>query len=348
MLLLLLLLLLPLSASAGGALSTAAPEVVRARWLMGTVLEVRLPASTPDADALAELAFREVTMVEGIASLWRPGTELAEVHAHAAAGEAVVLSETLGDLVHRALRMADLTGGAFSPAVGALVSAYDLRGEGRWPSEAERNRGVSLADPDGVRYDPATRTLVLAKGVTLDLDGIAKGFALDRAAAALRARGVEDALLNFGGQLLALGPPAERPPREAIVASPSDPAVPVLSVPLRNASLSTSASSERLRTVAGREAGHLLDPRTGTLVTLTGSVSVLASDGATADALSTAWAVEGPDGYRRSEPGSAVRRAGAVAFAVPARRGGCETLTDRPFERLRPPARVTDAAPRRP
>ena len=315
---------------------------------MGTVFEVRLPASTPHAAALAEAAFREVTVVEGIASLWRPGTELAEVHARAAAGTAVVLSETLGDLVHRALRMADLTGGAFSPAVGALVLAYDLRGEGRWPSEAERNQAASLARPDGVRYDPATRTLSLAPGVTLDLDGIAKGFALDRAAAALRARGVEDALLNFGGQLLAVGPPADRPAREVIVASPSDPGVPVLSVPLRDASLSTSANSERVRTVAGKEAGHLLDPRNGALVDFPGSVSVLAPDGATADALSTAWAVEGPEGFRRSDPGSAVRRAGAVAFAVPDRGSGCETLTDRPFERLRPPARVANAAVRRP
>lgn len=171
---------------------------------MGTVLEVRLAGGRPDAGSLAEAVFAAVSEVESAASLWRPGTELGEVHARAAAGEAVVLSETLGGLVLEALRAAELTGGAYSPAIGALVSAHDLRGDGRLPSEPEKRRSAALADPQGVRYDPAARELRLSPGVTLDLDGIAKGFALDRAAATLRARGVGDALLNFGGQLLAV------------------------------------------------------------------------------------------------------------------------------------------------
>jgi len=346
----LLALLLPPSSvlAAEGTHPLQGTETVRARWLMGTVLELRLPAGTPDAGALAEAAFAEVSRVEAAASLWKPGTELAEVHARAAAGEAVVLSETLGDLVREALDAADLTGGAFTPAVGALVTSYDLRGAGRWPSDAERIRSAALARPEGVRFDAPSRTLRLDPGVTLDLDGIAKGFALDRAAAVLRARGVEDALLNFGGQILAIGPPAGAPAREALVGSPFDPGSTVLSVRIRDMSLSTSANCERLRLVAGKEAGHLLDPRTGDLVRFSGSVSVLAPSGALADALSTAWAVEGPAGFHRSDPGSRLRRAGFVGFVLAGGDGGPETVTDRPFERLRPPACVADADIRRP
>ena len=203
---------------------------------------------------------------------------------------------------------------------------YDLRGQGRWPSEAEKRGAAALARLEGVRYDPATRTLRLERGVTLDLDGIAKGFALDRAAAALRARGVDDALLNFGGQILSVGPPARCPAKEAIVADSAAPDGGSLRVPVRDASLSTSADSERVRTVAGKEAGHLLDPRTGTFVRLPGSVSVLAPTGALADALSTAWAVAGPDGYSRSLDDSPLRRAGAVAFVLKSRDGRVKTL----------------------
>ncbi len=324
-------------------LSAAGTEAVRARWVMGTVLELRLPAATREVGALAEAAFAGASKVEAAASLWRPGTELAAVHARTAAGESVVLSETLGDLVSEALRAAELTGGAYSPAVGALVESYDLRGKGRWPSGAETRRAVELARPEGVRYDPATRTLRLDPGVRLDLDGIAKGFALDRAAAVLRSLGVDDALLNFGGQLIVVGPPRGAPARVAFVASPFDPGAPVLSVRIRDGSLSTSANTERLRLVAGREAGHLLDPRTGDLVCLDGSVTVHSPSAAMADALSTAWAVEGPEAFRRSDPGSALRRAGALAFVGTCRGGACETLTDLPFERLRPPARGPDA-----
>ena len=337
----LFLLLLPsLFSAAEGTRPASADEVVRARWLMGTVLEIRLPASTARAAKLAESAFREVSRVESAASLWRPGTELAQVHARAAAGEPVVLSETLGSLVHEALQAAELTDGAYSPAVGALVSTYDLRGSGRWPSEIEKRRAAALARPEGVRYDATTRTLRLGEGVALDLDGIAKGFALDRAAAALRARGVDDALLNFGGQILSIGPPAGSPAREALVAASETPDGCSLRVPVRDASLSTSADSERVRTVAGREAGHLLDPRTGNFVRLHGSVSVLAPTGALADALSTAWAVEGPDGYSRSPDESPLRDAGAVAFLLKSPDGKVETLSDPPFERLRPTART--------
>lgn len=346
--LLALLVLAPLESAADRGDGGAEPEFVRARWLMGTVLEVRLGAGTPDSDAAVDAAFRAVAEVESAASLWRPGTELALVHERAAAGMPTTLSATLGGLVEEALRAAGLTDGAFSPAAGALVSAYDLRGEGRWPTEEERSRAISLCDLRGVRYDRASRDLRLAAGVTLDLDGIAKGFALDRAATALRARGVVDALLNFGGQLLSIGPPRERPAREALVVSPFDPSAPVLSVRLRNASLSTSANSERVRIVAGREAGHLLDPRTGELVPFSGSVSVLAPTAALADALSTAWAVEGPARFRRTDPDGPLRRSGSVAFALPARSGPCETVADAPFERLRPPARVADAAVNRP
>lgn len=315
---------------------------------MGTVLEVRLPAAGPGLEASFEAAFRAVAEVEEAASLWKAGTELEHVHARAANGATMVVSVPLGALVEEALRVSALTGGAFSPAVGALVTAWDLRGGGRRPTPDERRIAAARSRADGVRYDPTTRELGLDPGVTLDLDGIAKGFALDRAAEALRARGVDDALLNFGGQILVIGPPAGRPPREAYVASPFNGSAPVLSVRLRDASLSTSSSSERARTVDGQEAGHILDPRTGELVFATGSVTVLASSGALADALSTAWAVEGPAGFRRAEPEGPFRRSGAVAFVLPAAEGELETFADTPFVRLRPPPRGLEVTATRP
>lgn len=311
---------------------------------MGTVLEVRLAADQPDREASFEAAFRAVAEVEEASSLWRAGTELGRVHARAADGATTVVSAPLGALVAEALRISELTGGAFSPAVGALVAAWDLRGGGRCPTPEERRSAAARSRAGGVRYDPATRELGLDPGVTLDLDGIAKGFALDRAAEALRTRGVDDALLNFGGQILVIGPPASRPPRVAYVISPFDTSSQVLSVRLRDGSLSTSSSSERARIVDGREAGHLLDPRTGELVFATGSVTVLASSGALADALSTAWAVEGPAGFRRADPEAPLRRSGRVAFVLPGADGEIETIADAPFVRLRSPVRGPEAA----
>ncbi|HMM35773.1 MAG TPA: FAD:protein FMN transferase, partial [Thermoanaerobaculia bacterium] len=210
------------AARSGAEVGTYGIETVRARWLMGTVLQVRLPAGGPDLEASFQVAFQAVAEVEEAASLWKAGTELGRVHARAADGATTVVSAPLGALVAEALRISELTGGAFSPAVGALVAAWDLRGGGRCPTPEERRSAAARSRAGGVRYDPATRELGLDPGVTLDLDGIAKGFALDRAAEALRTRGVDDALLNFGGQILVIGPPASRPPRVAYVISPFD------------------------------------------------------------------------------------------------------------------------------
>jgi len=83
----------------------------------------------------------------------------------------------------------DETGGAFDPAIGALA-AYDLRGPGRWPSPDERARAVSLRGPLAFTWNGASRLLELSDpAVRLDLDGIAKGVALDRAAETLRREG---------------------------------------------------------------------------------------------------------------------------------------------------------------
>lgn len=298
---------------------SAAPLAVRARWLMGTVLEVRLPAS-PDADALADAAFSAVEEAERAVSTWRDDTELSRLH-----GEAGTLarevSEPLAQALDAAVRLRDETGGAFDPALGALAAAYDLRGPGRWPSPDERARALSLAGARALRWDGASRRLTLADpAVRLDLDGIAKGVALDRAAERLRREGVRKALLNFGGQLLAIGPPAGEPPFEALVSSPDGDHHPLLAVPLRDGSLSTSSDSERRRLVDGRPAGHLLDPRTGLFAPYRGSVTVLARTGVEADALSTAGFVLGPEAFAR-ETGRRRARGIAVAYLLPASEG---------------------------
>ena len=254
---------------------------------------------------------REVSKVEAAASLWRAGD--------GARGGPRPRSGRRGRRPVRDARRARPRGaargradaaGPTRPAVGALVDAYDLRGDGRWPSDV--GDGAARPRSPGRKASATTRRPARSAstpGVTLDLDGIAKGFALDRAAAALRARGVDDALLNFGGQLLAIGPPPARPAREALVGFPGRPRrFRSSSVRLRDASLSTSANSERVRTVAGKEAGHLLDPRTGISFDLPGSVTVLALDAARSPTPSRR---PGPSRDRRLSPGP-----------IPARRSG--------------------------
>ena len=175
------------------------------------------------------------------------------------------------------------TDGAFDPVLGALLKAWGVRTGGRTPSadELARARAASGA---------ALLSLDLKQGVArlghpdaaLDEGGFLKGYALDRMARLLEAEGVRDALLDFGGQLLVLGRP-----RPVSLSAPDDRHRATLSFVLPAGSLSSSGTSEHGR--------HILDPHTGLRSPAWGSVSVVAADGLTADILSTALYVLGPE-----------------------------------------------------
>jgi thiamine biosynthesis lipoprotein len=129
----------------------------------------------------------------------------------------------------------------------------------------------------------------------LDLNGIAKGYALDRAASALRIRGVTSAFLDLGGQLLAFG--SER--RRVAIRDPRDPSAAALWIELREGSLSTSGDYERYFVHDGKRYSHLVDPRSGWTAEGSRAVTVWAPDATAADAWSTALFVAGPEEGKR-------------------------------------------------
>jgi len=272
--------------------------VEREAYVMGTRLRLRIAA--PDrAVALSgsEAALAAVEEMEARLSTWRSGTEMDRAN-RAPVGEPVPLSAALSSLLAEAFRWAEATGGAFDPAVGALVDAWDLRGAGRRPTSPELERALVATGAGGVRLDPAAGTLTrLDEAAWVDPGGFGKGAALGRARDALVQRGLERGLLDFGGQVLALGSETgDGKGWQVEVAHPSARDRPVVSLRLRDASAATTGTSERFVEVDGERVGHLLDPRTGRPVASWGSVTVVARDPLTADALSTGLYVLGADG----------------------------------------------------
>src|SRR4030095_61250 len=144
-------------------------------------------------------------------------------------------------------------------------------------------------------------------GTGVDLGGIGKGFALDRAAEAMRRAGVARGLLNLGAEIRAWSAGA---PWEISIAHPEDRLVPVVTIVVAEESaVSTSAQSERGVDVRGRHWGHVLDPRTGRPAPTRASVTVIAPGSTRADALATGLLVLG-----RDKAAALVRR--HPAFAV--------------------------------
>lgn len=263
---------------------------------MGTRLRVSLVAPSAEAGATAiEVAFAEVRRLEAVLSSWREESELGRLN-EAEPGVPVSASAELLGLLAEVRAWAKRSDGAFEPAVGALIDAWDLRGSGRIPGEAELVRALAASGPEAFVLDMEAGTVTRrAAGGWMTAGGFGKGAALGVAADALRARGVESALLDFGGQLQALGSPAESAAWRVGVAHPFHRREEAAVIHLADASAATSAASERFIEIDGVRYGHILDPRTGWPVRAWGSVTVVATDALVADLLSTALFVIGPE-----------------------------------------------------
>ncbi len=255
---------------------------------MGTWFSARVWAA-PEADpcTAAEKAIRAVGATERRLSTWREDTELAKINA-APTGTPIPVSPPLCQELRQALFWARKSAGAFDPAVGALIRAYDLRGTGRWPSPRELATALEAVGYHKLRL--ANCQLVkTVPDLLLDEGAFGKGAALDAALAAL-GDGVKAAELDLGGQVRFFGgqelavDPVHPDHRQEVVATWLVPP----------GSVATSGNSERRRNVRGQRLGHILDPRTGKPARDFGSVAVWAPTGLVADCLSTALYVLGP------------------------------------------------------
>ena len=300
---------------------------------MATLWQVELPGRA-DAPAAAEACFELYRRLDLELSEWKPGSPLSAVN-RAAGERPVEVPEELLALVGRALEIGRATDGAFDASWAALWGLWDFRAAvPRVPDAAEIEARRQLVDYRRVVLDPAAHTLFLpAAGMKLGLGGIAKGYALDRAAALLEARGFHDFLLTGGGQVVARGRRGGRPWRIGVRDPRGERDEVFARVEPGDGSLSTSADNESFFELDGVRYHHILDPRTGWPSRGLRSATVLHRDATLADALSTAVMVLG-----RERGLEVARRLGAEAVVVDARG---EVATTPGFgarlELLRPP-----------
>lgn len=261
----------------------------RARYLMGTTCAISLPAG-PGVDADADAAFDEIARIEALVSTWRGDSELSRIN-RAAPGSAVGVSAEVADLLDRAARLGEETGGAFTPLAGRLIEMWDLRGEGRVPQDAAIRAAARAIAAGGLRIDRQRLTVARVGEVTVEEGGFAKGYALDRALGVLRRRGVARALIDFGGQVALYGFAA---PVEIAIAHPEDRQRPAVRIAIASGSIATSSGSEKSFASGSNLYSHIVDPRTGMALPPTGSATAIHEEALVADALATAFYVLGP------------------------------------------------------
>lgn len=272
--------------------------------VMGTLAEIAIVyREDPErAHAAADAAFEELRRVDRTMTRYSDRSDVGRANLRASR-EPVAVEPATGHVIERALRWAEASDGRFDPCLGGAVALWDVKHRSRPPSSETVERWADRALYRRLRLDRSSdrpRVRFTHPDVGLDLGGIAKGYGVDRAVAALRDRGVRDALVNAGGDLYALGTSPDGDAWKIGVRSPADPTRIVTSVRLRDRGIATSGDYEQHFTDGGRLYHHLLDPRTGApRRTSVHTATVTAETCLAADAAATAVFGADPAAARR-------------------------------------------------
>lgn len=281
--------------SAGSGAEAVTSET---RPAMGTLASVTIAGVPPGAARPGiDAAFAVFARVDWSMNEWRPDSPLSQLNGAAGRGW-VALPGDLCDALRLAKRGAERTGGRFDPTWAAVSALWRFDEARPAPPDAARLRSAcALVGHRGLALRPGPRGGCEARlaraGMRVGLGGLAKGWALDTAARALRELGYADFLLQAGGDLYAAGERDGRPWRIGVRDPRGGRLDTLVDVPVSERAFSTSGDYEQSFEAAGRRYHHVLDPRTCEPASGARSVSVLASSAVDAEILGKALFVAG-------------------------------------------------------
>jgi len=310
-------------------------DTSRTEFALGTFCHITL--FEQELDKVYNDVFARIREIENLMSVNIPSSDVSRVNA-AAGIEPIQVHEETFAVIKLALHYAKLSGGAFDPTVGPLVSLWGIGGgRPRVPFQAEIDETLPLVNWQYIELDEETSCVFLTRqDMALDLGAIAKGYAADEAAAVIRDAGIDRAIINLGGNIVTCGERKDGKPWRVGVQNPNDDRNKYIGVlQVTEKSVVTSGVYERFFEEEGRRYHHIFSPDMGypadnglLSVTITAPFSV------DADALSTAVFVLG---YER---GSALIESLAETEAVfifddlcvKKTSGANFTLTDKTFQ----------------
>lgn len=274
-------------------------------YVFGTRVEVQI-WGMPEvaAQAAAGEVLREFDRLHRDYHAWQP-SQLTALNQAIAAGRPHAVSTELAELIRTAQDFTRQSDGLFDPGIGLLVALWGFHGDSFKPLLPEAAALAKLVAAQASINDLTVSDQVVSTSkptVALDFGGYLKGVALDRAAAILKARGATNALINIGGNVLALGKKGALPWRVGIRHPRGEQGggAPLATLELHDGeAIGTSGDYQRFFELDGRRYSHLIDPRTGMPTTGTRALTVLirpARDaGLRSDVLSKPLFVAGDD-----------------------------------------------------
>jgi FAD:protein FMN transferase len=269
------------------------------RMQLGTIINLTILGETEKkASELANGVFTGIDSVERLMSPYREGSDVYRINRHAADKSVTVSPDTL-EVIRESIAVADETYGCFDITFASLSHLWRLNDpDFHPPAPLEVARLLDRVNYRNVRLDVDQRTVRLTKsGVKIGLGGIAKGYAVRRGIAYLKANGARHAIVAAAGDLQVMGSNHGEPWAAGLM-HPRKKAI-IMSITLSDGdAISTSGDYERVAFHGGTRYHHIMDPRTGYPAKTFSSVSVISKDPVHSDAYSTAIFVMGMERAR--------------------------------------------------
>lgn len=266
---------------------TQQPHFEQTRLLMGTFAKIEIFGKESELSRKAAgEAFAEIKRIEDLLSRYNPQSQLSQINENAGKPPVVVDREVLS-LVKEAVEINRKSQGSFDITIAPVVKLWGFYQKDRKiPAAEEIKEALAKVGSDKILINEKDCTVLLKDGMELDLGGIGKGYAVDKAVDILRENKIDCALVNIGGNLKTLGLP-KKGFWSIGIKDPLKKDQIITKIKIRQTAVSTSGSYENYFVINGKNYSHIIDPKSGFPADKILSVTILCDSAMHADALST-------------------------------------------------------------
>lgn len=264
---------------------------------MGSRYEITVTASDSlSANDYIDKAVNEISRIEKLISSWDPASETSEINRNAGIKPVKVAPE-LYNLINRALKISEITDGAFDISYASMDKIWKFDGSmTKMPSEEEIKESVSKVGYQNIILNPKDTTVFLKnKGMKIGFGAIGKGYSADQAKNLLMKNGVKSGIINASGDMNTWGDKPDGTPWKVAITNPMNKEHSFALLPLENRAVVTSGDYEKFVKFNGVRYAHIINPKTGYPATGIISATVFAPKAELADALATSVFVMGID-----------------------------------------------------
>lgn len=267
--------------------------ITKSFYALGTINNITIYQR--NSEEILQLAMQKVYDIDGKMSVFDENSEIFKVNKNAGITQQKVSKDTFY-VIKKAIEFSNKSEKAMDITIKPLVDLWRLEYENMQISDDKVNQTLKLVDSNSILLDESTQSVFLQyENQSIDLGSIAKGYAADRIKAIFSDNGVENAIINLGGNIIVMGSNEDGKGWKVGVQNPDkERGISMGAVTLRNKAIVTSGGYERFQIINGKKFHHIINPKTG-YPSDSGlkSVTIISDDAIDADALSTSVFVLG-------------------------------------------------------